>query len=81
MQTVSVSDFKARCLAILSRVDATKQPVMITKRGRPIAQIIPPKAGAPPKRVLGQMKGTGKIVGDIVSPDPELAKLWYAKYS
>ncbi len=41
-ETVSISDFKARCLAILDRVKKTGQPVIVTRRNEPIAQVVPP---------------------------------------
>ncbi len=43
-ETVSISDFKARCLAILDRVKKTGQPVIVTRRNEPIAQVVPPPA-------------------------------------
>jgi prevent-host-death family protein len=67
-QTVSISEFKARCLALLDLVKKTGQPLLITKRGEPIAQVVPPPEGQKPPSWLGCMRGTGIIVGDIVSP-------------
>lgn len=73
MDEISISEFKAKCLALLEQVSKTKKPLRITKRGKPIAEVVPP---SPPKsrgNWLGCMKGTAEIVGDIVSPavDPE----------
>jgi prevent-host-death family protein len=65
---MSVSRFKATCLAALERVRQTGQPLLITKRGEPLAEIVPP---SPPRRhgsSFGAMKGTGRILGDIVEP-------------
>jgi prevent-host-death family protein len=67
-QTVSISEFKARCLALVDMVKKTGQPLLITKRGEPIAQVIPPPAGEKPMSWLGCMRGTGIIVGDVISP-------------
>jgi prevent-host-death family protein len=67
MQEIAISKFKAKCLAILEQVRQTKKPIRITRRGEPVAEIIPPSP-AKQKNWLGSMKGTGKIVGDIVSP-------------
>lgn len=67
-QVVSISEFKAKCLALVNRVKKTGQPLLITKRGEPIAQIVPPPEGEKPTSWIGCMQGTGTIVGDIVSP-------------
>lgn len=68
MDTISVSKFKATCLAELERVRKTGQPLLITKRGVPLAQVVPPPPEPPPKSWFGAMKGTVKILGDIVEP-------------
>jgi prevent-host-death family protein len=67
-QTVSISEFKAKCLALVDMVKKTGQPLLITKRGEPIAQVVPPPAGEKPTPWLGCMRGTGTIVGDVISP-------------
>ncbi len=67
MEEIPISKFKATCLATLKRVKRTRKPVRVTRFGEPVADIVPP-AIAPPKLVLGAMKGTGRILGDIVSP-------------
>lgn len=73
MDTVSASEFKATCLALLDRVYETGQPLLITKRGKVIAQLVPPPAKGRSGKWLGCGVGTGKIVGDIVGPvsDPD----------
>ncbi len=67
MQEIAISEFKTKCLAILDEVSKTKQPIRITRHGKPIAEVIP---AAPQRkgRELGSMKGMVKILGDIVSP-------------
>jgi prevent-host-death family protein len=67
METVSISKFKATCLALLDKVKRTGQPILVTKRDEPIAQIIPPSPPDHPGSWLGSFRSTGKIVGDIVS--------------
>ncbi len=67
MRTVQAADFKARCLTILDEVARTGETVTITKRGRPVAQLVPATSrheGFPQDAI----KGAGRIVGDIVSP-------------
>jgi len=68
MQEVAISVFKAKCLAMLEQVRKTKKPVRITRRGKPIAEIIPPSPEEPKGDWLGSMKGKMEIIGDIVSP-------------
>jgi prevent-host-death family protein len=68
METLPISKFKATCLAVLERVRRTRKPILITRFGKPIAEIMPPSAPPPPKGWLGCMKGTGRIRGNIVSP-------------
>jgi prevent-host-death family protein len=67
-EVVSVSKFKATCLALLDKVNRTGQPVLVTKRGEPIALITPPPAPNRPASWLGSFQGKGQIVGDIMSP-------------
>ena len=64
METLSVSQFKATCLAVLDRVDKKKRKVLITKRGKPIAEIIPVQA----LRQEIPLKDTVTFIGDILSP-------------
>lgn len=68
VEVIAISKFKATCLALLERVKRTGQPILITRRGEPIAQIMPPPAEERPKSWLGAMKGTARITGDIISP-------------
>jgi len=72
MKQVAAAEFKAKCLAILDEVHKTKCPVLITRRGKPIAEVNPPSV-PPVTDWMGSMKGTMEIVGDIISPatDPD----------
>ncbi len=67
METINASEFKAKCLAILDRVLETGEGVLILKRGRPVAQLVPPVVSESsfPQRDL---EGTVQTSGDIVSP-------------
>ncbi len=71
LETVSISEFKAKCLALVNQVKRTGIPLVITKKGEPIAQVIPPPEPQKPKSWLGCMRGTGTIVGDIIAPAME----------
>jgi prevent-host-death family protein len=68
MREIAISEFKAKCLALLDQVQKTKQPLCVTRFGKPIAEIVP--ASPPPSRTdwIGSMKDTIEILGDIVSP-------------
>lgn len=68
MQEIAISKFKATCLAKLDWVRRTGQPLLVTKRGVPVAQIIPPAASATNRKAYGSMAGTAKEIGDIVEP-------------
>lgn len=72
MKEVAISEFKAKCLAILDEVQKTKQPIRVTRRGRPIAEVVPPCA-VRSDDWMGSMKGRMEILGDIISPasDPD----------
>jgi len=67
VESVSISQFKTKCLAMLEKVRATGEPLLVTRRGSPIAEVIPaPSTGK--TSWLGTMQGTGSIVGDIIAP-------------
>jgi prevent-host-death family protein len=68
MQEVAISEFKAKCLALLDEVAKTKKPLRITRFGRPIAVVIPPATTQNREEWIGSMKDSIKIFGDIVSP-------------
>jgi len=68
MEEISISEFKAKCLAILKRVSKTRKPIRVTRFGKPIADIGPPSPVPEKKNWLGRMKGTAQITGDIISP-------------
>ena len=67
MNDIPISEFKAKCLGLIQQVHKTRQPLRITRHGRPVAEVVP--AGPDRRRqFVGDMVGTGKILGDIVSP-------------
>ena len=71
MKEVPISEFRTKCLALIERVRRTRKPLRVTRRGKPIADIVPTAATQPAMdraKWLGSMKGTVKILGDIVSP-------------
>lgn len=68
MEEIAISKFKATCLAVMERVRRTRQPVLVTRFGEPVAEIVPPSPLPRPEGWLGSMADTAEIVGDIVSP-------------
>ena len=72
VESISISKFKATCLAVLKQVRNTGQPVRVTRFGKAMADVVPP---GPPERSadwLGSMAGTARITGDITVPTSEL---------
>lgn len=63
---ISASDFKARCLALIDQVHDRGEPVVITKRGRVVARLVP--AGAADERLWERLVGTARFVGDPFAP-------------
>ena len=69
METVTATDFKARCLAILDQVRATGERITILKRGEPVAELGPvTRTDAKHKYPQHELMGTAHTVGDIISP-------------
>jgi prevent-host-death family protein len=68
MEEISISEFKAKCLAILERVRKTRKPVRVTRFGKPVAEIVAPSPVKERSEWMGSMKGQMEILGDIVSP-------------
>jgi len=68
VETLSISKFKATCLEVLARVKRTGQPVRITRRGEPIAEVVPPQPCSDVPDWLGSFRDRGRILGDVVEP-------------
>jgi prevent-host-death family protein len=66
MRTIPAGQFKARCLRLMDEVRSTREPVLITKKGRPVAKLVP--AESQPEDIFGCLKDEIQIVGDIESP-------------
>ena len=65
-KTMSASQFKAQCLQVLDEVAEGGLGVVVTKRGRPVARVVPMVDR--PERIVGAMKGEIKVHGDIINP-------------
>jgi antitoxin (DNA-binding transcriptional repressor) of toxin-antitoxin stability system len=66
MKTMPAGPFKARCLKVMDDVQSTREPVVIAKKCRPGAKLVP--AEEPSDDFLGKLSGMMKIVGDITQP-------------
>lgn len=65
-RTMPAGKFKAQCLAVMDEVQRKGQTVVITKRGKPVAKLVP--IDLTEDEIVGSWRGKLKIVGDIVSP-------------
>jgi prevent-host-death family protein len=66
MRQIKASEFKAKCLALIDEVAATGEAVVVTKNGKPMAELVPHRSAQ--KSPLGIWKGKVEIVGDVISP-------------
>ncbi len=69
MKSIPASEFKAKCLQVINEVAETGMSVVITKNGRPVAQLGP--VVSQPMTLVGAHKGRISIVGDILAPIDE----------
>jgi prevent-host-death family protein len=73
MKQMRASTFKARCLSVMDDVHETGEPVIVTKRGKPVVKVVPIRLEK--DDIFGSLAGEVKIVGDIESPVVPL-KAW-----
>ena len=66
MKKIAAGTFKATCLALMDEVQIKREVIVITKRGKPVAKLVPVEAGA--DDIFNFFAGKGTIEGDIVSP-------------
>jgi len=69
MKTIPASAFKARCLTLMEDVRSTKRPLVITKRGKPVAKLVP--MDDPNEEFIGRLKGVFEVAPDLDSDRPE----------
>ena len=62
--------FKAQCLKLMDRVAETNETITVTKRGKPVARLVPVER-TPERPLFGYLRGKGEIKGDIVAPTGE----------
>lgn len=68
-RSVPAGEFKARCLQIMDEVAKTGEPVVVTKRGKPVVRVAP--IGRKPGELFGALRGSLEIVGDVIAPTGE----------
>jgi prevent-host-death family protein len=66
MKTIKASEFKAKCLALMDEVAATGEPIVITKNGEPVSQLVPYRK--PLESLFGLHRDAIRIEGDLVRP-------------
>ena len=66
MPSISAAEFKAKCLSLMDEVQQTGKELIITKRGKPVAKLVAIRVQRP--SLIGSMKGTVEILGDIIEP-------------
>jgi prevent-host-death family protein len=64
--SINAAEFKAKCLQLMNQVADTREPLIISKRGKPLVRLVPLENEAPIS-LFGYMQGTGQILGDIVN--------------
>jgi len=72
MRTMAIGEFKAKCLGVMAEMNVTGQPVLVTKRGKPFARVLPPEELAgeeKPESIFGRLRHMAQIKGDIVSSE------------
>ena len=70
MESITASHFKAQCLALMDEVAATRQPLTIVKRGKPLVQLVPVPSQRP-VTPFGVGSG-GRMVLELLTPEAGL---------
>jgi prevent-host-death family protein len=68
VREIAISEFKAKCLALLEQVRQTRTPIRVTRFGKPVAEIVPPSTVVDRDAWIGSMRDSIEILGDIISP-------------
>ena len=80
IREVAISEFKAKCLSLLEQVSKTKTPLRVTRRGQPIADVIPASSDVEERNWMGSMSDSIEITGDVVSPVIEIQEIEALKH-
>lgn len=57
-KTIGAAEFKAKCLRVISDINKSREPVTITKHGRPVAVLMPAEQPSDVSSLFGAMAGT-----------------------
>ena len=68
LHEIAISEFKAKCLSLLEQVNKTKTLLRVTRRGKAVADVVPPSSDSGERGWIGSMSNSLEITGDIVSP-------------
>ncbi len=66
MKSMKASDFKARCLQVMDEVAATGEPVVVTKNGHPVSQMVAHRLKL--DTLFGAFAGALEVTGDLIEP-------------
>jgi len=69
MKTIPAAAFKAKCLTLMEDVQSTRRPLIITKRGKPVAKLVPMDEVS--DDFIGRLKGIFEVVGDLDTDPPD----------
>jgi prevent-host-death family protein len=69
MKTIPAAAFKAKCLTLMEDVQSTRRPLIITKRGKPVAKLVPTDEVS--DDFIGRLKGVFEVVGDLDTDPPD----------
>ncbi len=67
MQQISTNELPENLQKLLTEVQRTKTPLTVTHEGKPLV-IISPATTQPKRATFGAMKGSGEILGDLITP-------------
>jgi len=68
MKEIPAGQFKTHCLAVMDQVQKSKEPVVVTKHGKPVIKVVP--VSTKEDDLLGSMAGKATIVGDLIDSVP-----------
>jgi prevent-host-death family protein len=75
MKEIPAATFKAQCLTLMEVVRSTKRPLVITKRGKPVAKLVP--IDEPKDNFIGRLKGVFEVAGDL---DADPSQEWESAF-
>jgi len=86
MRTMGAGEFKAKCLAVMDEVQETGQPVLITKRGKPVARLsaaVEEAKQESPEAIFGCLRDLATVSGDVIESlhtDEEWERMFKEKW-